>query len=138
MIRTDIFHRGIPWTRLILREGSFPDDLNLKWTQRASVGAAGLSALLGLALPWYPDRTVLAGLTVFVSGIVILNQEFLIFLARRRGIWFAVRSIPLVYAFHLYSGLSFALGVVGHVFRRGLPGAGSSNGRRPGRSHRSI
>ncbi|MEO8130435.1 MAG: glycosyltransferase family 2 protein, partial [Bryobacteraceae bacterium] len=37
MIRTDVFDRGIPWAELILRNRSMPNDLNLRFHQRASV-----------------------------------------------------------------------------------------------------
>ena len=43
MIRSDVFDRAIPWTRLILRERSIPNDLNLSLPQR-------LSALLACGL----------------------------------------------------------------------------------------
>lgn len=42
MIKTDIFDRGVPWTRLMLAEGSMPNDLNLRISQR-------VSALMALA-----------------------------------------------------------------------------------------
>lgn len=42
MIKTDVFDRGIPWTRLLHEHGSMPDDLNLRWSQR-------ISALLAVA-----------------------------------------------------------------------------------------
>jgi len=37
LLKTDIFDRGIPWTELILRDASMPDDLNLQISQRISV-----------------------------------------------------------------------------------------------------
>ncbi|MCU0488869.1 MAG: glycosyltransferase [Anaerolineales bacterium] len=43
LLKTDIFDRGIPWTRLILSERNIPDDLNLNRGQRTS---ALLTALL--------------------------------------------------------------------------------------------
>jgi hypothetical protein len=46
MLWTDIFDRGIPWTRLILRNGSMPNDLNLRASQRASIAAAAMSVAM--------------------------------------------------------------------------------------------
>lgn len=37
LLETDILHRGIPWTRLILRDRFMPNDLNLRVGQRVSV-----------------------------------------------------------------------------------------------------
>lgn len=42
MVKTDIFDRGVPWTRLMLAQGAMPNDLNLRISQR-------LSALCALA-----------------------------------------------------------------------------------------
>ncbi len=36
MLATDFFQRGVPWARLLLRAGKIPNDLNLKWRQRAA------------------------------------------------------------------------------------------------------
>lgn len=36
MIKTDIFDRGVPWTQLMLVQGSMPNDLNLRFSQRIS------------------------------------------------------------------------------------------------------
>ena len=48
IVRTDVMQRAIPWTLLILRAGRMPNDLNLKWHQRASVALVGLILLLAL------------------------------------------------------------------------------------------
>jgi len=48
LLRTDIVHRGIPWTELILRDRRMPNDLNLQLSQRVSVALAFV--LCGLAL----------------------------------------------------------------------------------------
>lgn len=45
LIKTDVFDRAVPWTQLILRERSAPNDLNLKSSQRASGALCCLAAL---------------------------------------------------------------------------------------------
>ena len=54
--RTDFGRRGVPWARLLLREGGDSTALNLGWRRRAS--AAPVVALLGslLAAPPAPGR----------------------------------------------------------------------------------
>ncbi len=53
IIKTDVLDRGIPWTELILEEGSMPNDLNLRVTQRISVVLAyGLLLSFGVGV-WY-------------------------------------------------------------------------------------
>ncbi|MBB5059626.1 glycosyltransferase involved in cell wall biosynthesis [Granulicella aggregans] len=50
IIETDIFHRGIPWTRLILRDHFMPNDLNLRMGQRVSVFLVFVLLALGFRM----------------------------------------------------------------------------------------
>jgi len=51
IIKTDVRDRGVPWTELMLREGSVTNDLNTKVSQRISVVLAyGLLLSFGLAM----------------------------------------------------------------------------------------
>ncbi len=49
MVRTDVAHRAVPWTRLVLRTGSLPDELNLGYRHRFSAIAAWLFSGLLIA-----------------------------------------------------------------------------------------
>ena len=57
VIRTDIFCRAIPWTRLILESDHVLNDLNLKWGQRLSGGLVMLAYVL---IPFARDRAEMA------------------------------------------------------------------------------
>jgi glycosyltransferase involved in cell wall biosynthesis len=113
MLRTDIFDRAVPWTRLILRTHSMKDDLNLRWNQRAAVAFAFLTLATSFTTP------LLIPVTSALTAAA-LNYHFYAFLAERRGMWFALRAVPLHFAFHLYSGFGFALGAAAHFV--GPPG----------------
>ena len=118
MLRTDMFSRGIPWTRLILRDRRMPDELSLEWGQRTSVALAGLLVLIVLGLfAWRKFHLVLAFVGV-IGVILFLNRRFYQFLALRRGWSFAARAIPAHVGYLLYSGLAFAAGAVTYVFAR--------------------
>jgi glycosyltransferase involved in cell wall biosynthesis len=109
MLRTDIFQRGVPWTRLILRSGSMPNDLNVRWSQRLSVALVFLLiALLGMG-----EGNIAAICAIALAG---LNLPFYTFLLARGGAWFMLRAVPLHFFFHLYCGAAFALGVCGHLW----------------------
>jgi len=73
MIRTDILDRAIPWTLLILKEKSLPNDLNLKTSQRISglFSCLLVVSLLGLAI-FTP--ILLAVLLVLLCGFVTLDR----------------------------------------------------------------
>jgi glycosyltransferase involved in cell wall biosynthesis len=125
MLKTDILNRGIPWTRLILRYRRMPNDLNLKWSQRASVPAAWLIVALILSAIFrafgevsaiFPsDFWIRTMLIASVSFFVVLNLPFYRFLAQRRGLQFSGLVIPLHLCFHLLNGVSFLAGVLVHT-----------------------
>jgi GT2 family glycosyltransferase len=104
---TDLFQRAIPWTEMLLtREGGLPADLNFGVSQKLSVPLAlvlVLSLLFGL---WVP---------MLVCGILLvgLNLGFFGYLARLRGVMFAVATFPLQVVHYLAS----ALGLFGGVLR---------------------
>lgn len=220
LVRTDVMDRGIPWTELILRDRSMPNDLNLQISQRISVALAflllltalgiaiyfrgyALTPLLGLLLFYMarywidredsaPSRSrfvymtigmlalvvlaeahqmlpiippiVLGYLALFLRhrystpqshygriasfvfmayaavttlfivtylpghfltlafalvfiALLILNNEFYIFLAAKRGKPFAVAAIPFHLLYHFYNGISFSVGLLRHTWR---------------------
>jgi glycosyltransferase involved in cell wall biosynthesis len=218
LLKTDILDRGIPWTELILRDKSMPNDLNLQLSQRVSVALvfilialAGATALLSgayILIPflfvvflmlarWWGEvgsyrrpRRALAKLTamlVLVSGLAywqhmyglipflavtpiflllrhrydksgklkkihrmtgmffivcslvvaayylpahhlmlacfvilallaLLNSQFYLFLAGKRGISFMLAAIPFHLLYHFYSGVSFIIGFINHYW----------------------
>ena len=108
MIKTDVFHRGVPWTRLILRTGRMPNDLNVRWTQRFSVV---MSFLLLASLVSVSPLTALG----CALALLCCNLPFVSFLWRKRGMWFVVAALPTHFLFHFYSGIAFGLGVGSHL-----------------------
>ena len=105
MIRTDIFYRAVPWTRLILENKKVPHDLNLKEGQRLSVVLAGLTSLFLLLAPF--SLKLLALSAAAFAGVIVLNRDLYGFLFRQRGIFFTMACIPLHLLYYLYGGLSY-------------------------------
>ena len=119
LIRTDVFDRAIPWTELILRNGRMPNDLNVSWTQRASVALA--LGLVGEPVigTWVliPLQIVFVVWVAILFGNLALNRKFYRFLSARRGWRFALSAVPLHVLYHFYSGISFLAGAARHVWR---------------------
>jgi GT2 family glycosyltransferase len=59
LIKTDVFARAIPWTRLILQQHSLPNDLNLKVSQRICVAMSGVMILLAALACWMQPVLIL-------------------------------------------------------------------------------
>lgn len=67
IVLTDIFRRGIPWTRLLMARGELPNDLNICLSQRLSVALTALAELLAAAhLPFYPGISLLLPFVILV------------------------------------------------------------------------
>jgi glycosyltransferase involved in cell wall biosynthesis len=112
LVKTDIFDRGIPWTRLMLRAGSLANTLNIKPTQRISVALVYLSVVSALLAFFWPPVwaiTALLGLTVTIS-----NMDFYRFFKKHSGIWFTIRVVPLHWLYFLYCGISVIWGTTLH------------------------
>jgi len=133
VIRTDVASRAVPWARLMLTGRGAPDDLNVRWDQRVSVGLVGLAVLLGIASPL---RTELTGIAAgALAAVLIINRRWLGFLRRECGVAFALMCVPLHLVYFLYSGLSFgyvwlALHVGSAPSPRGTPIAADREPRR--------
>jgi glycosyltransferase involved in cell wall biosynthesis len=121
---TDIRARGIPWTQLIYRSRALSNDLSTSIGLRLSVVlTAALMISVGLAAtkPW-----AAVGAPVLLAALIGLNFPYYRWFARRRGLLFAVRVIPLHLIHHLCNGISLVAGTALHVAgrcRMTLPGA---------------
>jgi glycosyltransferase involved in cell wall biosynthesis len=116
LLRSDFFLRALPWTELILREGRFIRDLNLRISSRISVLTSYgiLVALLGSVVwPWL--FLIAVGLQLVLLS---LNASLILFFHNKGGWWFAVRAFTWHCCYFLYSGLAFAIGTVKHHMHR--------------------
>lgn len=108
LIASDVLDRGVPWTQLILRSGRAHNDLNIRSAYRVSVGLT--YALAGGVLISLLEPVLLVGLLPIGAALYALNWRFYRFFARRRGLGFALRVVPLHLLYHLYNGVSFVVG----------------------------
>lgn len=115
MLRTDIFQRAIPWSRLILETKFMPKGLNLQTTHKVSSIFVALMILVmpflffGYTKFYSIPAAPAAGLFLsflFVSFLFI-NRKLYSFYARKKGLRFMVQVIPLHILYYLYSGISF-------------------------------
>jgi GT2 family glycosyltransferase len=105
-IRTDVFYRAVPWTRLLLEHPGVPSDLNLKASQRASVALVGVAGLSIVAALFAPKALFVALAALLV--VLVLNRQLYAFFVRERGIFFTLAAIPLHLLYFACSGLAYA------------------------------
>ena len=75
LVKTDFFDRALPWTRLILRQHSMPNDLNVRVSQRFSVICVALMVLLIAISSWWEPEALLLLATMFMFVCVIDRIE---------------------------------------------------------------
>jgi|SRR5579864_1170740 len=120
MLRTDVLHRGAHWTEIVLHERSMPNDLNLRFSERACVVAVFSMVAVATAAAGnlvFPARGV-ETLGLFLAAYAALNLRFFKFLGRVKGLRFAVRSVPLHFIYHFSCGLGFLIGLGRHLAER--------------------
>jgi GT2 family glycosyltransferase len=108
LFATDLWRRAVPWTELMLRQGRLVNDLNVKVRDRASVALAVLTPL-ALAGAWRWPWLAWAGLGSALL-VVALNAGLFAFFVRRRGIGFALGTVPTYWAYLVTCGAGFAIG----------------------------
>jgi glycosyltransferase involved in cell wall biosynthesis len=106
LIKTDFCQRAIPWTFLILRDGKFANDLNLKTANRVSVILV-YSILLVLPLAWkWPFFSIF--IAFLAASVFTINIPVYRFFLNKRGFLFTLQVIPWHWFYYFYSGLAFA------------------------------
>ena len=114
-LKTDIFDRAVPWSKLILESGLLPCDLNLQISHRISAFLVGILVLtvivflLGsLNLFEFPADIFFIASLALIAALLILNRKIYGFFYRERGLKFTITAIPLHFLYYFYSGTSFA------------------------------
>lgn len=116
LIRTDIFHRAIPWSHLLLESREIVNTLNLQTSQRISAGLVGLAIM---TVPFLLLELRLFFLILLFLGIVFpLNYNLYRFFLSRRGPKFVALAFPLHLFYYIYSSLTFVLCWGIHYLRR--------------------
>ena len=116
-LKSDIIHRAVPWSRLILEVESIPHDLNLKTSHRISAFLVALLLIL-IALLLLSALNILragfSGILITITlvtciTLTILNRRLYKFFLEKRGFKFMIFSIPTHWLYYLYSGLTFSV-----------------------------
>ena len=116
MLLTDFKSRGVPWMRLLLREGPTPSahTLNLrpreKWCT-ALVGAGVLAA--GIGLLWTEPWAMIAAAVAFATALA-LNVRFILFVTRVAGLKIGLATMGLHLLYYLNNVVAGTAGRVAY------------------------
>lgn len=110
LLKAEVFYRALPWTTLIWRDRQFVNDLNLKESSRLSVILVYSLLIALLATGWSAQAWLLV--VAFSATLFLLNIPVYRFFQRKRGLWFAARTVPWHWLYFMYGGLAFAVGTI--------------------------
>jgi GT2 family glycosyltransferase len=105
VIRTDIFCRAIPWSRLIMARKHVVNDLNISTAQRVSIALVGV-AVIALAGAFFRRELLVLALLALI-GVGVLNRTLYSFFFRQRGLVFACLCVPLHLLYYFCSGIGY-------------------------------
>ena len=120
MMRTDLFRRGIPWTRLMLKHRHFPNTLNVNGLHMCSVLLVYLLiASFAVDLVFHRYHALILALSLLWGGVFIyINRALFQFFTQHRGRGFSMRVFPLHLLYFLNCGLGFGCGLAAHIMGR--------------------
>ena len=121
MIVTDVFHRAVPWTRMLMASGDMPATLNIDWRSRASGVCAMAAVAFVAAAPWYP--LALAFAATCIAVVLGLNAGFYRLCLRKGGLAFAAGAAALHVLYFVYASLTFGAVSAWHRARSSVPSA---------------
>ncbi len=119
VVRTDIFQRALPWSRLLLAGGKSDDDLNVS----ASEKVRAVLALLWIASVMLAPVALLVPAMAFapmIMSVVIAaaNWRFIRYFAKVRGYGFATLATLYHQVYYLYSCAAYAYCLLEHMVQR--------------------
>lgn len=117
MIKTDIFNRAVPWSKLILQTKSLPQDLNLRISDRISTALVGILLICLLVLILNLINLInpmsygllLSVVAIIIISLIILNRDLYGFFLKKRGLLFTAKVIPIHFLYYFYCGASFGI-----------------------------
>lgn len=118
VVRTDIFQRAIPWSKLIIEGRGPSNDLNVSQTERFKAVLAGiwLLSLLALLVPMaWP--LALAVFAITSAAVIIANRELIKFFTRNKSIGFAFLATIYHQFYYLYSAITFTLCLAANILK---------------------
>ncbi len=116
LLRTDLLDRGVPWTRLLVQQGTATRvaTLNLRRIEKAKTALVGF-AIAFVVLAWLMgDTRWLIGSGALVLAVMAGSADLYACFARVRGLRFALAVIPLHLLYYATNGLSVCLGWLIH------------------------
>lgn len=86
-----------------------------QWYRR--LGILYICGSLFVAVYYFPPHPLIYVCVGILAAIGVLNMQFYVFLAGKRGLAFMLAAIPFHLLYHFYNGISFMIGAMRHYSR---------------------
>jgi len=86
-------------------------DESRRWIKTLA-GAGWATLVLCTVAVYLPLHPVFFLLALLMLAIIVLNNQFYVFLAGKRGGLFALAAVPFHLLYHFYNGISFGIGTI--------------------------
>lgn len=108
LVRSDLFQRAIPWTRLIYSGRTGMGALNTNARGRVSVAATGLMLLSLIASLFWTPAIIAAGVALF--AVLAANRELVLLTARELGWLRGAASAAVLLLHYVVCGAGYVVG----------------------------
>lgn len=114
MLKTDIFDRALPWTRLLLENPQRVRDLNINNSQKISAVLTWILLISLFASFFYPLLLAITFLSFAV--LLIINRRLFGFFLRKKGFVFTFQAVFFQILYYLYSSSAYAFARAAYLF----------------------
>ena len=114
LIKSDLFGRAIPWTRIMLAKRIIRNDLNTRTHNALSVAVA-FALLVVPATALHQPAGLVAAVMLLLARGASLDRHFLKFVRREKGVRFTLGTIGMLWFTYVYSGVGLLLGIAGFL-----------------------
>lgn len=121
LLRTEIFARALPWSRLIHANPRWPETLNVAGAERWRAGLA--LALLATGVVCLVVPSAAWSVPLLAIAIAVANAPLFRFFSDRRGVRFAAAGILFHQVYYLYASAAFAWTWLEHKMKTTRNGA---------------
>ena len=119
MLATDFNDRGVPWTRLLVEEGTFLSGkqqrskaLNLRTREKILTLLVSLTGVILLEALLVRDARLLVIVPFLLAPALWCNRQLYAFFLRKRGPFFAICALPLHLAYYALNSLAASWGLI--------------------------
>ncbi len=111
LTKSDFMDRAIPWTKLMLTNKIFKNDLNTRSNHIISVFISSL-LLLNLFVICISPKTILAFIPLIVI-FLLCNRRFYLYILKETNVIFTIKSILMNWFSYFYSGVGLTIALIG-------------------------